>query len=188
MRITNWLRVFALGLIAGSLSASVSPLAARPPHPEPKTPLIQKEWTGYGRTAKQAEEDALRLGCEWLASEGGLAWTPDPEYLRLHKMVRFSAPEDKNFDEPMGAMKAIKMQLEVNTEQARDIQKQAQHQRMKERQKQSLLILIGVMCLVGVVGGYLRLEEATKGYCTRLLRIAAILVLIVIVAGLCVAG
>jgi hypothetical protein len=80
------------------------------------------------------------------------------------------------------------MQLNVHDNYVPGIQKLAQQQRMKERQKPALLVLLGAMGLLSVVGGYLRLEEATKGYYTRLLRLAAIGVVAVIVAGLCVAG
>jgi hypothetical protein len=85
-------------------------------------------------------------------------------------------------------MKVVKMKLTITTEQARAIQKQAQQQRMKSRQWLSLLGLGGLVCLLGVVGGYLRLEEATKGYYTRRLRIAAISLFILIALGLCVIG
>jgi hypothetical protein len=174
MRFSNSLLLFVLSLMAVSLSASVSPLSARTPVAKPGRSLIQKEWIGYGKTAKEAEKDALRQGCDWLAVEGGLEWSPDADYLLNHNLVRFSEPEVKEFDDDIF--------------EGPDIQKQARHQRMKERQKHSLLGLLGMMGLLGVVGGYLRLEEATKGYYTRLLRIAALSVLAVIVAGLCVAG
>ena len=36
-----------------------------------------------------------------------------------------------------------------------------------------------------MVGGYLRLEEATKGYYTRWLRLTAVGVVLAIVCGLC---
>jgi hypothetical protein len=43
-----------------------------------------------------------------------------------------------------------------------------------------------MVCLLAVVGAYLRLEEATKGYYTRLLRLAAVVFVLVVIAGLCV--
>jgi len=188
MRISTWLHLAALCLIAGSLSASQTPLAARPPVAEPNKPLISEEFTGYGTTELAAQKDALKFACTWLKQDSGLDWSPDPDYLVAHKMVRFDEPEDKEFKDLKVTMKVVQMLLEINADQKRDIQKLAQQQRMKERQKYSLLGLIGAAALIGVVGGYLRLEEATKGYYTRLLRIAAISVLVAIVAGLCVVG
>jgi hypothetical protein len=190
MRISTSLRLAALCLLAGSLSASPSPLAAGSPVPEPKKPAIHEEFKGYGTTELAARKSALERACAWLKDDRGLGWAPNPEYLIDHKMVRFGEAADMKSDDPMlKDMKVVTMQLEISTEQARDIHKQAQQQRMKERQRQSLLVLIGIVGLLGVVGAYLRLEDATKGYYTRLLRIAAISALVlIIVAGLCVVG
>jgi hypothetical protein len=185
MRISAWLRLVALISIAAGFQASAS---ARPPIAEVKKPLINEEFTGYGKTVTSARNDALAHASVWLEEKSGLCWTPNAAYLLEHNLVRFSEPEDKEFEQPMGAMKVVKMQLEIGAPQASEIQKQAQQQRMKSRQGTSLLVLIGVVCLLGVVGGYLRLEEATKGYYTRLLRVAAIGVLLVILAGLYVVG
>lgn len=184
MRISTPLQLAALCLIAAGLSACVAPLSARSPDCESKKLLIHEEFTGYGKTVKEAENDALHVCCTWIEEHAGLGWNPDPPFLRVHNMVRFSEAEDKEFEQPMGAMKVVKMQLDITAEQARTIQKQAQHQRMRDRQKVSLFVVLGLVCLLGVVGGYLRLEEATKGYYTRLLRIAAIGVVLLIVAGL----
>jgi hypothetical protein len=184
MRISTWLRLAALCLLAGSLSAFPSPLAARPPAPEPKKPLYHEEFIGYGTTELAAQRDALSQACSWVEQNVALGWTPHPEYLVTQKIVQFCDPEEKKFEPPMNDMKVVKMQLDITDSQYRDIQKQAQQVRMKERQYTSLLVLIGVVGLLGVIGGYLRLDEATKGYCTRLLRIAAIGVVVVIVAGL----
>ncbi|HTU21175.1 MAG TPA: hypothetical protein VMG10_24185 [Gemmataceae bacterium] len=188
MRISTWLYLTALCLIAGSLSLSISPLSARPPVPEPQKPLIHEEYTGYGKTEIGARNDALAHASVWLEEHSGLGWSPNGQYLIDHGLVHFSEPEDKEFEQPMGTMKVVKMQLDITARQASEFQKQAQHERMKERQKLSLLVVLGVVCLLGVVGGYLRLEEATKGYYTRWLRLAAVGVLLVIVAGLCVIG
>lgn len=190
MRISTWLHLTAVCLIAGSLSASVSPVSARHPVSQPQKPsrLIHEEFTGYGQTEITARNDALQHASLWLEKQSGLGWTPDPQYLLDHALVGFGEAEDKVFEEPMGKMKVVKMQLDISTDEARAIQKQAQRERMKERQKSSLLVVLGVVGLLSVVGGYLRLEEATKGYYTRVLRIAAIGLFLVVVAGLCVMG
>ena len=190
MRISTWLRLLALCLAVGSLPASL--FAARPPASEPKKAVFHKEFEGCGSNELAARKDALELACAWLKENSGLDWSPDPQYLQDHNMAQFGEPEDKQFEIAKdltedGKLKVVKMQLEITDAQARDMQKQAQQYRMKDRQKYSLLALVGAMGLLGVVGGYLRLEEATKGYYTRLLRIVAIVVLVVIFAGLFVA-
>jgi hypothetical protein len=45
-------------------------------------------------------------------------------------------------------------------------------------------VLAGLVALLVVAGGYLRLEEATRGYYTTLLRAAAVAFLALVGAGL----
>ncbi len=194
MRISDWLHLLVFCLLAGGIQASCS---AQSPHPKPpkvEKIRIQEKFKGYGLTPKEAEVDAVRRASRWLAENTDFGWSPPPEYLYEKGMVAFDGePDVKKFDvaegiSKDGTMYVVSMQLTIKESQVPDIQKQAQHQRMKERQKHSLFGLIGAVALIVVVGGYLRLEEATKGYYTRLLRIAAISVLVVIVAGLFVVG
>ena len=184
MRISTWFHLAALCLIAGSFQATAS-ARMTPAIPEPKTPLFHHEFTGIGKTEAKARHNALERACEWIGEESGLGWTPDTQYLLDRALVRFGDAEDKDFGEPVDTMKVVKMQLDITAQQASEIQKQTQQQRMKVRQKTSLLIVLGVVCLLGVVGGYLRLEEATKGYFTRRLRLAAVGVVLLVVAALC---
>jgi hypothetical protein len=187
MRIPGWLHLLTLCLLAGGFQASCSLAQAGPKPAEPKKFVINEEFTGYGQTIKEAEPDAVARACQWLEEHSGLGWSPDTDYLYKNKLVRFDEATDEKL-ELSGTMKVIKMHLEITADQARDMQKQAQQQRMKSRQGLSLLGLIGLVSLIGIVGGYLWLEEATKGYYTRLLRLAAIGLLIVIGLGLCIAG
>jgi hypothetical protein len=188
MRFAGSLCLIVLGLIVVSFQASGQPAPVRSGKTEAAKPLIQEEFTGYGKTVKEAETDAITNSCQWLEEHGGLGWSPDAQYLRAHNMIRSEGEPTDEIFEHAGPMKVVKMKLTITTEQARAIQKQAQQQRMKSRQWLSLLGLGGLVCLLGVVGGYLRLEEATKGYYTRRLRIAAISLFILIALGLCVIG
>jgi hypothetical protein len=181
-------------LLSGGIQATCSQASAQPKPPKAEKIRIQEKFTGYGLTPKEAEADALGRACDWLATHTDFGWTPPAEYLREKGMVTSDGePDVKEFDLPKeiakdGNLYVVSMQLTIKENQVPDIQKQAQHLRMKERQKHSLFGLLGAVALLSVVGGYLRLEEATKGYYTRLLRIAAVGVLVVIVAGLCVVG
>lgn len=192
--ISTWLRLLALCLIVGGDRALDAPLQARPAHPRPVKVLVKEEFQGYGMTPKDAENDALERACGWLAAHSDPGWNPTSEFLREKGMVSFIGdPTEKEFQSVQGItkdgkVKVVTLRLEITEAQAHDIQQQAQQHRMKERQKSSLLVLFAVACLLGVVGGYLRLEEATKGYYTHLLRIAAIGILLVVAAGLCVVG
>jgi hypothetical protein len=186
MRLAGWLRLVALCVLAGSVQAPCS-LASKPAA-GPKTPLISEDFKGYGLTPKDAESDALRNACDWLAEHSGLGWTPTPEFLREKGMINFDKPTEEEFKVAKdfadgGKMKVVKMRLTVTADQAREIQKQARQERMQSRQWLALLGLGGMACLLAVVGGYLRLEEATKGYYTRRLRLTAIgIVLLVLLA------
>lgn len=190
MRLAGWLRLIAVCVLVGSVQGSCSPASARPTPSGPKTPLIKEAFTGYGLTQKDAEAHALERACGWLAEHSAnLGWTPTPEFLREKGMVKFEEPTEEEFKVAKdfaegGKMKVVKMQLEVTADQARDIQTQARQERMTSRHRLVACVLGGLICLLFVVGGYLRLEEATKGYYTRPLRLAAIGILILVILAL----
>ncbi|HEY7308812.1 MAG TPA: hypothetical protein VH643_05535 [Gemmataceae bacterium] len=193
MRLTNSLRLLALCLVAGALQASGSPAMAKSAPSGPKKVVIKQEFQGYGLTPKDCEANALDQACDWLSANSNLGWTPTPEFLREKNMVQFGEPAEteKEFEiarQLGGHMKVVTMQLEITEDQARDIQKHARQERMVSRHLLLARILGGVVCLLIVVGAYLRLEEATKGYYTRLLRLTAIAILIGIGAGLLLVG
>jgi hypothetical protein len=200
MRISTWLRLVVVCLLGIGIQASCSQVSAqpKPPRRESKKPLVQQEFQGIGLTQRLAEADAVERACDWIGNQPDFGWQPSPDYLHEKGMIHLvGEPSEKEFEIAKdvgnniakdGKMTVVTMQLEITADQKRDMQKQAQHLRMKERHKHSLFGLLGAVALLSVVGGYLRLEEATKGYYTRLLRIAAVGVLVVIVAGLCVVG
>ena len=190
MRISTWLCPVVSCLIVAYVLASLTPLSARPYPPAiPKT-VLKQEFQGYGLTPKDAEANALERACDWLAANANLGWTPTPEFLRGKEgagAIQFGERSVKKSGIAKdfgGRLQVVQLRLEVTDEQVREMQELGRNQRIKERQKLSLLSLIGAVCLLGVVGGYLRLEEATKGYYTRLLRLAAVSVLLIVVAGL----
>ena len=193
MRPANWFGLFLLCLIAGGVQAPRSLAShAHRGAPGPKRVVLKQEFQGYGLSLKEAETNALERACEWLADKTGLGWTPTPEFLREKGMVQFvGEPNEKEFEVAKdfvkdGKMQVVTMQLEVTDVQAREIQKQARQEHMTSRHLLLARVLGGIVCLLIVVGGYLRLEEATKGYYTRLLRLAAITFLIIAGVGLCV--
>jgi hypothetical protein len=186
MRPANWFGLLVLCLIAGGVLAP-RVLAARRVQPGPKEPHIKEDFQGYGKTPKDAETYALEQACDWIGVNANLGWKPTPEFLRDKGMVRFSEPTEKEF-EKAGQMQVVAMQLEITASQAREIQKQARQEHMTSRHILLARVLGGIVCLLIVMGGYLRLEEATKGYYTRLLRLAAITLLLGVGVGLYVIG
>jgi hypothetical protein len=187
MRLAGWLRLVALCVIAGNFSLPAA--SARAASSDPKKPLVKEEFKGYGLTQKLAETNALERACSWLTDNSKFGWIPSPEYLREKNLVKFDEPTEEEFEKAGDfakdrRMKVVKMHLEISADQARDIQKQARQERMGSRHLLLARILGGLVCLLIVVGGYLRLEEATKGYYTRLLRLAGIGILVSIALAL----
>lgn len=187
MRVFTWYCLAVPCLIVASAATFVAPLFARPFSSTAPKLRYQQDFEGYGLTPRDAETNALERACDWLSSNANLGWTPTPEYLREKCMVQFGERTEKKSQiakEFGGRLQVVQMRLEVYDEQAEQMRELARHERMKERQKGSLFLLIGSVCVLGVIGGYLRLEEATKGYYTGLLRFTALGVLLLVAAGL----
>lgn len=185
MRLAHWLRLIVLCILAGNVAAPRAAAQTR----LPSKPVLSEEFKAYGLTVKDAEASALEQACDWLADPARLGWAPTPEYLREKNMVRVTERSKKPFKVAQGfaedgEMQEVTVRLDVYAEQARDIQKQARQERMAARHHLLAYVLAGLVGLLMVVGGYLRLEEATKGYCTRMLRIAAVAIVALIVLGL----
>jgi hypothetical protein len=180
MRLASWLGLASLCLFAG-LAAAADKVAVR--RSGPAQPVFRHEFTGYGITKARAEEHALELAADWLAEQGNLGWTPSPEYLRQEGVVQFGEPAEQNIQD-IGPTKVVKMDLEVSPAQAAKLYSKARHERMGQRHVLLGRVLAGLLAVVVVAGGYLRLEEATRGYYTTLLRVAALAVLAAVGAGL----
>jgi hypothetical protein len=193
MRSAPWLCLAVVFLVAGT---QASPAHARSGRGDASRRLVLKQadgtvptFLGYGRTESDARQHALEQAREWLAEKGGLDWTPAADYLLQKGLVRFLAPTEEEWKQAQdlkitGPMKVVKMELAVTAAQAEDVQQVARVQRMKQRQGVLARLLAGLVALLLVAGGYLRLEEATRGYYTTLLRTAALVVLALVGAGL----
>jgi hypothetical protein len=136
------------------------------------------EVEGFGKTRDTAEENALKDACEKVVEHltrkyGSNVFLPDPTYLREARMAR--VVEVKPVDLPhSGEVQKVTLVVELKPENVQDLLRQGREQRSLERQRIAALGLGGVVVLLLVVVGYLRLEDATKGYYTTLLRLAAV--------------
>jgi hypothetical protein len=131
-------------------------------------------------------------------------WRPSKEYVRdrLLKDVRKDEPgvaeaearvtamtvagrqareEVKNFGEGVGPMHRVWLRVEVSPRDRDDMyqqeqlfQEQQRQVRATERQMILAKALAGFVAVLAAVAGYLRLEDATKGYYTTLLRLGAV--------------
>jgi hypothetical protein len=71
-------------------------------------------------------------------------------------------------------------------DQERSWQKKERQERATARQGVMVRVLAGLVALLAVIACYLRLEDATKGYYTMLLRLVAVAVVTLVVAGILV--
>jgi len=102
--------------------------------------------------------------------------------------------ETKEFKEVgLGEMRRAGLLVEVSPFARGEIEEQDRHYQVKQRQDRALLrqgvlvkVLAGLVALLAAVACYLRLEDATKGYYTTLLRLAAVAFVALVVVGILV--
>jgi hypothetical protein len=100
-----------------------------------------------------------------------LGWIPPASYLREKGIVRLTQTAEPREAEA-GDFKAS-ARAELTLEHFRDLAQLARQDRMQQRQLLAARVLAGLVALLVVATGYLRLEDATRGYYTTLLRLGA---------------
>jgi hypothetical protein len=189
MRPSVQLRLFIVGLIAFGLGSSIAEAGMRPRFPfggtasVPPSPILQKEFEGYGPTVEVAEQMVLEEANGWIAKNLPIGWSPSPEYLRAKGMIRFDEPTTREFKKS-GEMQVVHATLLITRPQLDEMWDHARQEVRQHRQAVLFRVLAGLVALLLVFGGYLRLEEATRGYYTSLLRITAASLLLFVAVGL----
>jgi hypothetical protein len=161
----------------------------------PTQPANDPAWVveGYGESAADAEEDSLRRARqsvqEYLDKHyGSLASAPSLEQLQKAGVVGLEgSPELRKLEDSDKVMYEVQVahaQVKLTRGYREGLQKLVLLQHTRQRQWLTARVLAGVVALLLVCGGYLRLEEATRGYYTRLLRLAALGTLAGVGAGL----
>lgn len=183
MRYASWLCLPAVCLLAG-LGASTAHAGRAANRAEAaRRTVLKKEFVGYGLTVPEAQQDALVKAHDWLADKDPFGWAPPVEYLTQKSLIRFGEPSPQDF-QLAGPMQTVKMDLEVSAAQAEEMQKAGRQLRMTERHQMIGRALAALVALLVVAVGYFRLEEATRGYYTVLLRAVALTILALVGAGL----
>jgi hypothetical protein len=141
-----------------------------------------------GLTSQDAEKFALNEAArsvqEYLSQQyPGLGWVPSVAYLRRTGIVNMSGPPVE-LTEDIGVVYEVKMRVEISQEQMKDMLLLARQQRQQLRHRLAGWVLLGVVLLLAVGIGYLRLEDATRGHLTGTLRVGAIVVAALIVGGI----
>ena len=165
---------------------AVKTQAESPPEHEPD---IVK---GYGVDAAKACERALEQAQarvrEKLAEKLGVSWRPSEEVLDLEYLTRFKVVS--RVGEPVGVTLkdgdwlVASYQVSLNPDYLREVARVARHQQMSDRHSIAARVLVGLLALLLVATGYMRLEEMTRGYATTILRAFAVGVLLVVGLGL----
>jgi hypothetical protein len=166
-------------------------------------PSASKEGAVQSALVKAREEIAKAL-------KRPLDQVPDVEYLRQHCLTGLEDAEDEKwkadavdnkrvllfhdtFPEAEVVRDAYQVRLRVElterdfaeiakkTEQARE---DARREVVQQRQSWLAKVLLGVVVFLGSLSGYIRLEDATKGYYTGWLRLGLVGVLCAVGAGL----
>jgi hypothetical protein len=146
---------------------------------------------GYAETDPETREEALNKArdkvADWLLRKYPRTWSDAPRTekdLANNKFVKLlGEPEAEQF--PLaGNMKRVQLRVEIRPEQRADLLGKVRDEFKEQRQYLTGKVLIGLVALFAVVAGYLRLEEAMRGYYTRMLRLAAGGLVLFVVAGL----
>jgi hypothetical protein len=195
LRSTWCLAILAAGLVMVSgLGLSVSEASRRkstrkaPPPPAATARPVEEIVDGYGPNAKAARaralENALERIAEILRQEvGDPNWQVPADLLDPEKLEKEYAVLSE-VDKPKPAPEAnddralvARYKIQLTTDYIDAAQKQAMQERVLARHGLLARLLGGLLAVLLVTAGYLRLEEMTRGYATQLLRLGAFIVL-----------
>ncbi len=145
---------------------------------------------GFGVRESDAMQDGLRRAREtivtYLADQGVyLKWDLPVSYIEKHMVKNTKPAEDKDVGvagiEPV---KQMDLYVELSPRDYQYFMKSEREVRGQERMMTLGKMLAGIIACLVIVGGYFRLEEATKGYYTAWLRIGVLTLVAAIGAGL----
>ena len=195
-----WVGLLVLaGLCAGLVGLRSEAANRKPParavKTQAETPPDREEdiVKGYGLDAVAARERALEKAQErvreQLAEKLGTFWRPskevlDPEYLVSVGVVRSIGEPAVGPTVDDQRLLVAQYHVRVNRTYLQEVSRVVRQQQMSDRHLIAGRILIGLLAVLLVVTGYLRLEELTRGYATTMLRAAAVVVLLVVGLGL----
>jgi hypothetical protein len=150
------------------------------------TSIKYSRWTNsfFGANAENAKqlaiEDGQRELAAWLRKEN-VKWSPSTDYVEQHITDR---KVDPNSTEVGGTpMTEVKLQIVVTSSDYQEILNSDRQIRRDDRQVFLARILATIVTVCAAISGYFRLDEATKGYYTNLLRLGSLAVVSGVGAG-----
>jgi hypothetical protein len=204
----------AVNSVSTAQARPARPPKAAPPAQLPSWVVVGDWQTTDDDAVKDALDKAKAKVTEYLRSQTPpMEWSPDPGWIQ-QKLVRDLKDEQKltevEFEnhhdvqvaghtvpvetqefEKLGEMRRAALLVEVSQFARREIVEQEQTYQVKQRQDRASLrqgvlvrVLAGLVALLAAVACYLRLEDATKGYYTTLLRLAAVAFVGLVGAGI----
>jgi hypothetical protein len=193
MKSPSWcLAILAAGLVlVGGLNLSAFGSSNRKGRKPAKTPPVavkqaEEVVDGYGSTARDARARALENAQERVTEllrqkAGDPQWHPPAELLEPGYLEGKGVIAEVGKPEPSGDDKALvaRYKVQLTDEYIRHAQQLARHERVLERHLCLARVLGGIVAVLLVTAGFLRLEEMTRGYATQLLRLAAFALLAV---------
>lgn len=163
-------------LVNSAAAASKKRPLAPPPGPEPtcKFEVTSDDWH---KNHDDAWNDALKVAQSeiekvWRSWRPEFAWTPSIAYVE-RRFVRESRQEPKDFPNEVGPMVRVNLRVEINRADYRDMVKSARRAAAEKRLTLSAFLLAGCVAFLTFFSGYLHLNDWTKGYYTRWLRLGA---------------
>ncbi len=188
MRPANCWGLLALGLLALLAARTAGPSARA----EGATARASYQATGDGETPEGARAVALERAQQKVEEDlqerfARIGWQPPADRLTADYLLQkgvIQAEGTKEMKVNGEPRYHAVYRVEINDSYLAGLQKTAQEQRMVARHWLLARALAGAVVLLLVVFGYLRLEDATRGYYTRLLRLAAVGVMVLAGLGL----
>jgi hypothetical protein len=143
---------------------------------------------GYGITREDANNDALRKAqaelLDYLAGQGlRLEYSPSLEFVGTALVKDWEEEVPKEIQD-VGLVRQVRLRVELSQRDLGKILRQDRQVRAQNRMLFLGKVLAGLVAFFAAVGGYFRLEEATKGYYTAWLRLVAIGFVAAVGAGL----
>jgi hypothetical protein len=188
MRASTWIGLLMLGLIAAAVRVSVADAQS---HARGSAEVVV---TGKGsdivyNKPETAEKIAVENARENFEKEltrrfGEYDWKVSTEELRRQGLIEVGDAEPFVLDKDQPPLVVKEAKIRVTHKFLQELGDQARAERKYERQMVLARVLIGAVVLLLTVAGYLRLEEATKGYYTWILRAAVVGVMVATGAAL----
>lgn len=199
MKATTWVAlVVAVLVVLGLRAADPAPKPAAKASKAPPSPVRAEGEDivdGYGETSEKARAQALERARERIRRELEVrlrGWSPAEEQLDLDYLDRFKVIQESGKPEPAPIhgekMMVARYRVELTSDYLQEVVRSARQEKIHERHLLLARVLGGILTVVLVIAGYLRMEESTRGYATKMLRLVAVLILAVVGVGLLVIG